>query len=44
MLCFDLESHSGEVFWIPLIGMSDDEVMVQDYSFVDVAKAIGNDS
>lgn len=40
MLCFDLESGSDVVFWVPFIGMSDDEAMAQPYSFKDVVKAI----
>ena len=40
MLCFDLESGSDVVFWVPFIGMSDDEAMSQPYSFTDVVKAI----
>jgi len=42
ILCFDLESGSDRFFWIPLIGMSGEEAMLQDYSFVDVARAVRN--
>ena len=41
ILCFDLESDSDRVFWIPFIGISDEEAMLQDYSFKDIAGAIG---
>ncbi len=40
MLCFDLASGSDKVFWIPYIGMSDEEAMLRDYSFTDIVAAI----
>lgn len=40
MLCFDLASHSDTVFWIPFIGMSDEEAMEQSFKFADVVQAI----
>lgn len=40
MLCFDLDSGSDKVFWIPYITMSESDAMLQDYVFADVAAAI----
>lgn len=40
MLCFDLASRADDVFWIPYIGMSDDEALAQPFTFADVAAAI----
>lgn len=42
MLCFDLASGSDTVFWMPYIGMSDKEAMVQPFAFADVSAAIRN--
>jgi hypothetical protein len=40
MLCFDLDSASDAVFWIPFIGMSDEEAMLRYNSFKDVVRSI----
>ncbi|MCE9552552.1 MAG: SMI1/KNR4 family protein [Planctomycetes bacterium] len=40
MLCFDLRSDSDRVFWMPYLGMSDDEAMLRYDSFADIAQAI----
>ncbi len=40
MLCFDLNSGNDAVFWIPYIGMSDEEAMLQSYTFKDIARTI----
>ncbi len=40
MLCFDLGSGGDRVFWIPFIGMSDDEAMLRHESFMDIARII----
>ena len=40
ILCFDLDSGGDAVFWIPYIGMSDQEAMLQAYTFEDIAHSI----
>ena len=40
MLCFDLDSGRDDVFWMPYIGMSDQEAMLRAYKFKDIAHAI----
>lgn len=40
MLCFDLASRSDKVFWMPFIGISDEDAMEQSFCFADVAAAI----
>lgn len=40
MLCFDLTTESDTVFWMPYIGMSDEDGMEQPYKFADIAAAI----
>jgi hypothetical protein len=40
MLCFDLPSGKDRVFWLPYIGMSDEEAILRYESFADVAAAI----
>jgi hypothetical protein len=40
MLCFDLPSGRDQVFWLPYIGMSDEEAIIRYDSFADVAAAI----
>lgn len=40
MLCFDLSSGTDRVFWIPYIGMSDEEAMARDYTFSDIVARI----
>jgi hypothetical protein len=40
MLCFDLPSGTDQVFWIPYIGMSDEEAMWRYESFAAVAAAV----
>jgi SMI1 / KNR4 family (SUKH-1) len=40
MLCFDLNSGTDRVFWIPYICMSDEDAMLLDFSFSDLAEAI----
>jgi len=37
MLCFDLESGGDSVFWLPYIGMSEEEAMLRYKSFKDIA-------
>lgn len=40
MLCFDLASCSDKVFWIPYVGMSEDDAMEQSFCFSDIVAAI----
>jgi len=40
MLCFDLTSRSDRVYWMPFIGMSDENAMLQPFTFADMAAAI----
>lgn len=40
MLCFDLGSGTDQVFYIPYIGMADEEAMPRHGSFTEVAEAI----
>jgi hypothetical protein len=40
MLCFDLESGSDAVFWLPYIGMSDEEAILRYDSFEEIARII----
>lgn len=40
MLCFDLPSGTDQVFWVPYIGMSDEEAMPRYCSFAEVAEAV----
>ena len=40
MLCFDLSSGTGRVYYVPYIGMSDEEAMLRYDSFTDLAAAV----
>ncbi|MEN6535541.1 MAG: SMI1/KNR4 family protein [Bryobacteraceae bacterium] len=40
MLCFDLDSATDQVLWIPFIGMSDKEALLRYKSFEDIAHSI----
>lgn len=40
MLCFDLPSGTDQVFWVPYIGMSDEEAMLRYDSFAVVVAAV----
>lgn len=40
MLCFDLASGSDRIFWMPYIGMGDNDAMAQPFAFADMAAAI----
>lgn len=40
MLCFDLNLKNDQVFWLPYIGMADEEPLMQDYTFKDIARVI----
>ena len=40
MLCLDLRSGTDSVFWIPYIGMSDEEAVLRYDSFADLAAVI----
>lgn len=40
MLCFDLRSGTDQVYWVPYIGMSDEEAMPRYDSFAEVAAAV----
>jgi hypothetical protein len=42
MLCFDVSSGTDQVYWIPFVGMSDDEATARNQSFSDIVAAIGN--
>jgi len=42
MLCFDLNSGNDGIFWMPYIGMSDKEAMLQHYTFKDIGRAISD--
>jgi hypothetical protein len=40
MLCFDLPSGTDRVFWVPYIGMSDEEAIPRYDSFTEVAAVV----
>lgn len=40
MLCIDTSSNTDQVFWLPFIGMSDEEALLRYNSFADVVAAI----
>ena len=42
MLCFDLSSGNEGVFWMPYIGMTDEDEdgMLRDHTFKDIARTI----
>jgi hypothetical protein len=40
MLCFDLPSGTDRVFWVPYIGISDEEAMLRYASFAELAMAM----
>jgi hypothetical protein len=40
MLCFDLPSRSDQVFWVPYLGMSDEEAMLRYETFKEVTAAV----
>jgi SMI1 / KNR4 family (SUKH-1) len=40
MLCFDLPSGTDQVYWVPYIGMSDEEAMPRYDFFAEVAAAV----
>jgi hypothetical protein len=39
IFCFDLPSGTDQVFWVPFIGMSDEEAILR-YNFAKIATAI----
>jgi hypothetical protein len=40
MLCFDLRSGGDAVFWIPYIGMADEDAMLRYESFSELSRGI----
>jgi hypothetical protein len=40
MLCFDLLSGTDKVYWLPYIGMSDEEAILRYESFAELAAAV----
>jgi hypothetical protein len=40
MLCFDLPSGTDRVYWIPYIGMSDEEAILRYDSFAEIIAAV----
>ena len=40
MLCFDLPSGTDQVYWVPYLGMSDEEAMLRYETFEEVAAAV----
>jgi hypothetical protein len=40
MLCFNITSGTDTIYWIPFIGMSEEEALPQGESFAEIAAAI----
>jgi hypothetical protein len=40
MLCFDLQSGTDQVYWVPYLGMSDEDALLRYETFEDVAAAV----
>jgi hypothetical protein len=40
ILCLDLSDGDDQVYWIPFLGMSDEDALLRYDSFIDIAAAI----